>query len=161
MKALICPFIGIFLGFIVLNNINLYKLSGLPRITSGVYAEEVRVSTVNPTPFDKFDNQILSGEASYYSRIGCIGCSTNLRMANSEPLDDQRNTIALSPSVISEYDLMNKMVVVENLDNGQKTYARVTDSGGFAKYNRVADLTIQTRDSRGCKNICQVSIKIK
>ena len=38
------------------------------------------------------------GEASYYSREGCLNCDENLIMANGEPLDDYAYAIAVDSS---------------------------------------------------------------
>lgn len=82
-------------------------------------------------------NGVLEGKVSHYSRAGCLGCSPNLTMANGEPLDDNRLTIAVPPGTIP----MNTQVRVINETTGKEVIATVTDTGGFSKYNRVADLT--------------------
>lgn len=96
------------------------------------------------------------GIASYYSRAGCLGCSKNLLMANGEPLDDSRLTLALIPS---EYHLhKNHFVDVTNMVNGHSVKAKVTDSGGFGKLGRIADLSLATKNLLGCSNLCKVKI---
>lgn len=76
------------------------------------------------------------GYVSYYSRAGCLGCSKNLIMANGEPLDDSRSTIAFN------WLPMNTKVRITNLNNGRVTVAVVADTGGFNSLNRIADLTL-------------------
>lgn len=100
----------------------------------------------------------LQGNASWYSRAGCYKCSKSLRMANGQPLDDNKLTIALSPENVRRYSLMNKFVGVINVTTKKSVIAKVTDTGGFARYNRVADLGIAVKNSLGCKSICQVII---
>ena len=89
------------------------------------------------TPTPKPRGQVWSGEASWYSREGCLGCSPNLIMANGEPLDDDKKTIAFN-----QLPLGTKVKVL-NTENMWITDAVVADTGGFnAKpYNKVADLT--------------------
>lgn len=87
----------------------------------------------------------LYGKVSHYSRAGCLGCSPNLTMANGETLDDSRLTIAVPPGTIP----MNTPVRVTNETNGKSVIAMVTDTGGFAKYNRVADLTPAVANALG------------
>lgn len=78
------------------------------------------------------------GKVSHYSRSGCLGCSPNMTMANGQPLDDNRATIAFN------FLPMNTKVLVKNLDNGKSIEALVTDTGGFnnlGPHGRIADLT--------------------
>lgn len=100
----------------------------------------------------------LRGEASYYSRSGCIGCSENLTMANGQPLDDTALTLALTPEVVNKYKLLNDIITVKNVKTGDTVKARVTDTGGFGRLNRVADLSVATRDAINCTNLCEVLI---
>lgn len=100
------------------------------------------------------------GEASWYSWEGCIGCNENRIMANGEQLDDTRFTLAMTPEEVSKYKLINDMVEVCNTDNGKCVTAKVTDTGGFEKYNRVADLSVATTQEIECSN-CIVRITKK
>lgn len=79
-------------------------------------------------------NSSWVGKVSHYSRLGCLGCSKNLTMANGETLDDNRMTIAFN------WLPLNTSVRVTNLDNGKSVIAIVTDTGGFNALNRIADL---------------------
>ena len=94
----------------------------------------------------------LEGEASWYSIDGCLGCSPSRTMANGQKLNDNAYTIACN-----DYSLGTK-VLVENTENNRFTEAVVTDTGGFGKYGRVADLTIAVRDAIGCGGLCEVRV---
>lgn len=99
----------------------------------------------------------LAGKVSHYSRAGCLGCSPNLTMANGQPLDDNRLTIAVPPGTIP----MNTQVKLVNETNGKEVIATVTDTGGFAKYNRVADLTPAVANALGTQtDISHVRIEV-
>lgn len=74
------------------------------------------------------------GKVSHYSRAGCLGCSATLTMANGQPLNDEALTIAFN------WLPMNTKVRLTNLDNGKTCEATVTDTGGFNKLGRIADL---------------------
>jgi len=100
----------------------------------------------------------LFGPASYYSESGCLGCSPTLTMANGQRLDDGRKTIALTPAIVRTYKLLNKKVILQNRTTGKHTVAVVTDTGGFARYGRIADLSVATKFAIGCSSLCQVSI---
>jgi rare lipoprotein A (peptidoglycan hydrolase) len=100
----------------------------------------------------------IEGEASYYSRAGCLGCNEKMIMANGDSLNDSELTLALTPEMVRQHKLLNDIVKVTNLSNGQEVYAKVTDTGGFARHGRVADLSVATRDAINCKNLCQVKM---
>lgn len=91
-----------------------------------------------PTPSAQISPKRVVGHVSHYSRAGCLGCSVNFTMANGETLNDDALTIAVPPGWFP----MNSIVKVTNLDNGKSVIAKVTDTGGFLKYNRIADLTL-------------------
>lgn len=101
-------------------------------------------------------NLLLIGIASYYSVAGCLGCNPNVTMANGERLNDSVKTVALVPGTFRAYK--NQYVTIENLSNGKKTIAKVTDSGGFGKHKRVADLSLATKKAIGCSDLCKVKI---
>lgn len=106
---------------------------------------------------------ILQGKASVYSEAGCLGCSTTLTMANGEKLDDDRATLALPCS----YDINGRCSLSLALgtkvrivsETGRAVVATVTDSGGFKKYGRVADLSLATAKAIGCHGLCNVRIE--
>jgi rare lipoprotein A (peptidoglycan hydrolase) len=72
------------------------------------------------------------GKGSVYSSTGCVGCSKDRTMANGEKFDDDAFTVANN-----RFPLEN-LVLIENLTNGKKVIAKVTDRGGFDtdEYNR-------------------------
>lgn len=97
--------------------------------------------------------QTWTGEASYYSFDGCVGCNPQRVMANGEILDDMKKTLAFNQLPL------NTKVVVTNLSNGFKTTATVTDTGGFERLGRIADLSVATKKTIGCNDLCQVRIE--
>lgn len=118
----------------------------------GGLAKEIEKSIIEA----KQENLILSGEASYYSENGCLGCSPNLTMANGERLDDGKFTIALTPDMFNKYK--NQFVRVKNIKGTLSVKAKVTDTGGFGALGRVADLSLATKSVLGCSDLCQVEI---
>lgn len=94
----------------------------------------------------------ISGKASYYSREGCLGCSPTMTMANGEPLDDNRLTVAYNDAPLNSY------VTIKNTKTGQSVTAKVTDTGGFERHGKIIDLTIKTRDAIGCGHVCDVEV---
>jgi len=101
-----------------------------------------------------------NGQASVYTEEGCLGCDENLIMANGEKLDDTKLTIAMLPEVVNQYKLLNDKVRITNQTNGLFVEARVTDTGGFGKYNRIADLNKATAEAINCKGLCQVKVEV-
>jgi rare lipoprotein A (peptidoglycan hydrolase) len=97
---------------------------------------------------------VLQGLASYYSRAGCLGCSENFTMANGEPLDDSKITVAYNHAP------MNSYITVTNLDNGKSISAKVTDRGGFENISvpKIVDLSVATKEALECASTCKVSI---
>lgn len=93
----------------------------------------------------------LEGEASYYSRDGCLGCSEKLIMANGQPLNDEALTMAIGAH---QKHLVGRTATVTNLATGKSVNVRITDTGGFYRERygqRVADLTIGTKEAIGMK----------
>ena len=94
-----------------------------------------------------------TGEASYYWTGGCLGCSANLTMANGQTLDDEKLTIAFMRLPLGSF------VEVTNLANQKTVTAEVTDTGGFEKIGRIADLNKAVKEAIECSSLCQVKIK--
>lgn len=91
----------------------------------------------------------LVGEASYYSRAGCLGCNPLRIMANGQTLIDEALTMAIGAD--KSY-LVGHYARVTNLASGKSVVALITDTGGFyqAKYGyRVADLSVGTKQAIG------------
>lgn len=93
-----------------------------------------RIQTPTPTQKPVLDH--YRGKASYYSIDGCLGCNPGRIMANGETLDDTKMTLA--HNVLP----LNTWVDIINTRNGNTCTAKVTDRGGFAKYHRIADLSL-------------------
>lgn len=104
---------------------------------------------------------VLEGEASYYSRAGCLGCGVSRTMANGQPLDDAALTMAIGAD---KKHLVGHTAKVTNLATGQSVNVRITDTGGFyrARYgHRVADLTIATKQAIGMAGgVGQVRVEV-
>lgn len=154
-KRSICPVTNLF--FLVLATYILAFLSGYafaPRPKCVISPIILPIATPSPTPV------VLRwrGEASYYSEQGCLGCSKTLTMANGERLDDTRRTIAMTPETVRQHHLLNTTVTITNNATGATTTARVTDTGGFARYSRIADLSLATKVALGCADLCTVEI---
>lgn len=94
---------------------------------------------------------VFEGEASFYSRAGCLGCNPLRIMANGQPLDDNAFTMAIGAN---NKHLVGYHARITNLATGMSVQAKITDTGGFyqEKYgNRVADLTIATKEAIGMR----------
>lgn len=94
---------------------------------------------------------VMQGEASYYSRAGCLGCDPLMIMANGQPLNDNALTMAIGAHL---KHLVGHQATVTSLATGLSVKVLITDTGGFyqAKYgHRVADLTIATKQAIGMK----------
>lgn len=104
---------------------------------------------------------VLEGEASYYSRAGCLGCDPNVIMANGQPLNDNALTMAIGANL---KHLVGHHARVTSLATGKSVTVKITDTGGFykAKYgHRVADLTIATKLAIGIKGgVGQVRVEV-
>jgi rare lipoprotein A (peptidoglycan hydrolase) len=96
--------------------------------------------------------QSWSGVASYYSEDGCIGCSPTLTMANGKRFDEDAMTLAFNRLPLGS------RVTVTNGVTGSSIEAEVTDTGGFEKLGRIADLSKGLKEAIGCTNLCQVKI---
>ena len=92
-----------------------------------------------PTPEPKLS---YTGKVSSYSHAGCLGCGEKQIMGNGQPFDENAMTLAVPCELILDKTIRyNTKVRVTNLDNGLTSEATITDCGGFAKYDRVADLS--------------------
>ena len=104
---------------------------------------------------------VMEGEASYYSRAGCLGCDPQMIMANGQPLNDNALTMAIGAD---KKHLVGRTARVTSLVTGKSVNVRITDTGGFykAKYgHRVADLTVATKQAIGMKGgVGQVRVEV-
>ncbi len=103
----------------------------------------------------------LQGEASYYSRAGCLGCNPARIMANGQPLNDGALTMAIGAD---KKHLVGRKARVTSLATGKSATVTITDTGGFhqARYgHRVADLTVATKQAIGMAGgVGQVRVEI-
>jgi rare lipoprotein A (peptidoglycan hydrolase) len=149
-RAIIALILGIVFGIIFgiwfisrSENVPMINMCRQTMCVQPVYAAEITPTpTIKPNPKVELANKTrVEGEkkswkgfVSHYSKAGCLGCSANLTMANGETLDDNRATIAFN------WLPMNTQVRITNLSNGKSMVATVTDTGGFNRLNRIADL---------------------
>lgn len=93
---------------------------------------------------------VLEGEASTYSRDGCLGCRPDRIMKNGKELKDEDNTVAVPPKgpvSVGSYVLVENITEPTENDPPEtpSVVAEVTDTGGFEEeYGRAADLTLTT-----------------
>lgn len=116
----------------------------------------------SPTPKPTASAPVVQGQASVYTEAGCLGCDEEQIMANGEKLNDDRPTIALACRWAGGRCLLalplGTRVTVSNVETGKAVVATFTDTGGFDKYNRVADLSLATAKAIGCDGLCDVKI---
>lgn len=130
------------------------------RVEPVVEVDQVQAEEVTPEATESAQvepvkgKQAWTGVASYYSRKGCLGCSPTLTMANGQALDDNALTLAFNKLPL------NSEVIIRNEANGQEVTATVTDRGGFERpgLDRVADLTLATKNAIGCGDLCNVTV---
>lgn len=96
---------------------------------------------------------VYVGMASYYSVDGCVGCRDDQLMANGQKFDENAMTLAFN------WLPLGTDVEVYNPSTGEKVIAEITDTGGFNKLGRIADLSKGTKDAIGCTDLCKVEIK--
>ena len=120
-----------------------------------IYSETIIVQMPPTTTIvsEKPVESVVEGLASYYSRAGCLGCSPTLTMANGEPLDDNKLTVAYNRAPLNSY------IEITNPKTGEKVTARVTDRGGFERHGKIVDLSVATKKALGCGDVCKVIIK--
>lgn len=139
-----------------------------PTTAPGNWPEPKRVAIakktstpVIPAPVVAGGPVVLQGEASYYSRAGCLGCNPGRIMANGQPLRDEALTMAIGANL---KHLVGRKAKVTNIANGKSVEVRITDTGGFyqAKYGRrVADLTVGTKQAIGIAGgVGQVKVEV-
>lgn len=123
-----------------------------PCPASGCSVEPTNTPTPTATPMPP--KRPTTGKASYYSIEGCIGCHPDRIMANGERLDDNRLTIAYNHAPL------NTPVKITNTINGKSVVATITDTGGFERHGKIADLSVATRDALGCGDVCHVALEL-
>lgn len=126
-------------------------ISPCPASGCAMITQPTPTATPSATPTPK---PTKKGVASYYSRQGCLGCSETLTMRNGEPLDDTRLTMAYNHAP------MNTKMYVTNTSNGKRVLVTVTDTGGFERLGRIADLSLGTKEALGCNDLCHIAIEL-
>ncbi|PIT97774.1 MAG: hypothetical protein COT71_04225 [Candidatus Andersenbacteria bacterium CG10_big_fil_rev_8_21_14_0_10_54_11] len=136
------------------------------RTEEAVWTRPVRLAAAPTVPrlslnIDGSPAIVLEGEASYYSRAGCLGCNVGRIMANGQPLNDGALTMAIGANL---KHLVGRKATVTSLLTGQSVQVIITDTGGFyqAKYgNRVADLSVATKQAIGMAGgVGQVRVEV-
>lgn len=100
----------------------------------------------------RLTDQIWQGTASYYSVEGCLGCSIDRVMANGEPFDENRLTLAFMRAPLGS------LVIVTNTKNGTSAIATITDRGNFERYGRIADLSLGLKEAIQGQDLTPVKI---
>ncbi|MBI1833271.1 MAG: hypothetical protein HYR90_00405 [Candidatus Andersenbacteria bacterium] len=133
-------------------------IAEVPKPKPVVVAQSAPVQRIFPTLEQPV---VLEGEASYYSRAGCLGCDSMMIMANGQPLDDNALTMAIGAD---KKHLVGYRAKVTSLATGQSVVVKITDTGGFyqAKYGyRVADLSVATKQAIGMRGgVGQVRVEV-
>lgn len=150
------------LAAVTLNEVDYsQRIGGSVLARPSVLVESGKWQTTTRLAYAPGEPVVLEGEASYYSRTGCLGCSPSLTMANGQSLDDAALTMAIGAD---KKHLVGRTAKVTNLATGQSVNVRITDTGGFyrARYGqRVADLTVATKQAIGMKGgVGQVRIEV-
>lgn len=108
----------------------------------------------------KEESKNIEGMVSYYTIDGCLGCNPTRMTASGEILDDTKSTLAI-PAEWRKQIPMGTMVRVTNLDNGLSVIAKVNDTGGFLKYDRIADLSLAACQAVKCQtDVSQIEIEL-
>ena len=87
----------------------------------------------------------ITGVAGWYGEgpRECLGCLTDQRgrylMANGNVFDDSLPTIACGTAGSCSIIPLGTLVRITNLENGNTTIVRVTDTGGFGELGRIID----------------------
>lgn len=147
LKLIFINVLGLLIGFFVVTFSSYHK---------GAYVEEVYAKSsemVKPVLEEQQKDEtvfVKTGFVSYYTVVGCLGCNARRITASGEILDDSKLTLAIPASWRKEIP-MGTMVKLTNLDNGKEVIAKANDTGGFLKYDRIADLSLATCMAIDCK----------
>ena len=114
----------------------------------------------SPTPTDvpvvDISRTWYEGKASWYGATPatCLGCGVHykddgtpfFRTANGEIYTGKDLTVACAVGGSCRDFPVGSVVQIMNLANNMTVTARVNDVGGFAKYNRILDVSPKVRD---------------
>lgn len=130
----------------LISGIILFNIYLTLRVEQKVISPIVREQTIQkPVEVRYEERPVYVGFASYYSHDGCVGCDPNQIMANGQKFDENAMTIAFNQLPLGT------TVEVVNLDTGDRVVAEVTDTGGFNKLGRIADLSKGVAEKIGLK----------
>jgi rare lipoprotein A (peptidoglycan hydrolase) len=138
-------------------------------IASLWYEKEQAKPIVSPVPETRAivrpvlaEEPYLEGMATWYGTgvDECLGCNAKRIMANGQPLDDERKTVACGVGGSCKQFPLGSRVKIINQANGMTVYAVVTDTGGFAKFedNRILDVSKAVRDSLNMGGMTKVRV---
>jgi len=144
---LVClVFLNVFFGIKLIQAIVQYNTS-LPILLNPYTA-----SFSHPAVQLKNEPKKIVGLASFYSNEGCLGCREDRKMANGQVFDEKKHTIAMNGVKL------NTKVHIKSIKTGKTVIAVVTDTGGFGKLGRIADLSLATKEYINCNDLCQVEV---
>lgn len=123
-----------------------------PETTTSTAKPESGSKSKNPARAPVATDESWLGKASYYTREKCIGCHPQRIMANGQPLDDAALTVAFNHAPLGTH------LKITNTDNGQSIIAEVTDTGGFEKHGKIADLNLGAKNALQCPDTCNVHL---
>lgn len=137
--------LGILTGLVI-------SMDGAAEAKETVFLSEPEPIVINIThePSEKTQPNQYEGKVSYYTEKGCLGCNEELITASGDILDDSKLTLAIPAEWRSEIP-MGTIVRVENTSEDLSVMAKVNDTGGFLKYDRIADLSLATCQAIKCK----------
>lgn len=160
-KAYLGIIMGISTMFVLLIGFSIccfYFVRGLEQELSTATANSVKVTyqkepeVVQEEVLVPTYTQMWSGIASYYSEDGCVGCSPTLTMANGKRFDENAMTLAFNQAPLGT------IVRVVNVATGDEMIAEVTDTGGFERLGRIADLSKGLKEAINCNDLCNVEV---
>ena len=105
----------------------------------------------------------LEGIATWYGSADseCLGCRKDRLMANGKKLDDTALIVACGVGGSCKVFPLGSKVKIINLENMMTVEAVVSDTGGFAKYNRILDVTKAVRDRLNMAGMARVRVIVQ
>ena len=145
---------GLTLGILIARSISYQPKNFTPRASNWkqeVYSNAYKKAILkNLNKVEKESSIVKTGFVSFYTINGCLGCREDRLTASGEVLDDSKLTLAI-PAQWRKDIPMGTMIKVTNLDNGKSVMAKANDTGGFLKYDRIADISLATCKAIDCK----------
>lgn len=97
----------------------------------------------------------LEGKASFYTYESAVKAGDLGIMANGKKMDNNALTCAFNGLPF------NTLLKVTNLKNGRFVIVKITDRGGFHKYNRIIDLSKKAFESIADLKLGIIFVKIE